>query len=317
MHEHRHDHHHHHDVSGNRLFIAIVLNSIITAAQIAGGIISGSLALLSDALHNFSDVMALLISWFAHRISGKTADGLRTFGYKRAEIVAALFNASVLAGIGVYLVFASVMRLIQPEPVLSEWVVWMGLLGIVVNGGSIFLLEADARANMNIRAAYLHLLGDVLTSVAVVLGGVAIALWDFYWIDPLVSIVIALYLVAASVKLIRESSGVLMQFAPASVDVQEVEKAILADPRIANVHHMHLWRLSDHAVHLEAHLDFCEDLPLSAASGAVEAIERRLLERFEITHTTFQCEFGRQDSKELIVCTPSCVDGSDLRHNTV
>jgi len=297
---HDHHHHHHHDISGVKLFIAIVLNSVITAAQVAGGIIAGSLALLSDALHNFSDVMALLISWFAHRISGKEADKTKTFGYKRAEIVAALFNASVLAGIGVYLIYASIMRLIHPEPVLSNWVVWMGLLGIVVNGGSLFLLEADARSNMNIRAAYLHLLGDVLTSVAVVLGGVAIALWQIYWIDPLISIAIALYLITASAGLIRESAGVLMQFAPASVDLHDVETAICADPAIANVHHIHLWRLSDHAIHLEAHLDFHADRPLSEVSKIVEKIEAMLHARFGITHTTFQSEYGRDDNKNLI-----------------
>lgn len=300
-HDHQHQHHHHHhDLSGVKLLIAIVLNVIITAAQVAGGLISGSLALLSDALHNFSDVMALLISWFAHRISHREADETKTFGYKRAEIIAAFFNASVLAGIGVYLIYASVLRLIHPEPVLSEWVVWMGMLGIIVNGGSILLLERDAHTNMNIRAAYLHLLGDVLTSVAVVLGGVAIALWEFYWIDPLVSIAIALYLIAASIGLIRESTGVLMQFAPASIDACDVERAILAEPEIANVHHMHLWRLSDHAVHLEAHLDFKTDLPISAATRIVEALEKMLRERFGITHTTFQSEYGREDKKDLI-----------------
>jgi len=293
-------HHHSHDIGGGRLLVAVVLNLIITLAQVAGGLLAGSLALLSDALHNFSDVMALLISWFAQRIAHKEADGLRTFGYKRAEIVAALFNASVLVGIGVYLVYASVVRLMHPEPVLASWVVWMGLLGIVVNGGSIFLLEAGARANMNIRAAYLHLLGDVLTSVAVVLGGVAIALWHIYWIDPLISIVIALYLITASVGLIRESTGVLMQFAPPTVDLHAVADAIRSAPAVADVHHMHLWRLSDHAIHLEAHLDFAEDLPLSQATHTVETLEQTLLERFGIAHTTFQCEYGRDDDKSLI-----------------
>ncbi|WP_416768668.1 cation diffusion facilitator family transporter [Sulfurimonas sp. ST-25] len=294
------DHHHSHDISGTKLLIAVALNILITLAQLAGGLIAGSLALLSDALHNFSDVMALLISWFAHRISHKEADSSKTFGYKRAEIVAALFNASVLAGIGVYLVYASVMRLIYPEPVLSSWLIWMGLLGIVVNGGSIFLLESDARGNMNIRAAYLHLLGDVLTSVAVVLGGVAIALWQIHWVDPLISIIIALYLIAASVGLIKESTGVLMQFAPETVDVAAVAETVCGEPAVAGIHHIHLWRLSDHAIHLEAHLDFAENLPLSRATQTVEALEKRLQERFGITHTTFQCEYGRDDDKRRI-----------------
>ncbi len=266
----------------------------------AGGIVAGSLALLSDALHNFSDVMALLISWFAHRISGREAEPKKTFGYKRAEIVAALFNASVLVGIGVYLIYESVVRLIHPEPVLSNWVIWMGLLGIVVNGGSLFLLEADARSNLNIRAAYLHLLGDVLTSVAVVLGGIAIAFWQIYWIDPLISAVIALYLIGASIGLIRESTGVLMQFAPASIDLLDVESAITAQSAVANVHQVHLWRLSDHAIHLEAHLDFKEDLPLSEVCKVTESIETMLRERFGITHTTLQSEYGRDDNKSLV-----------------
>lgn len=302
VHHDHHEQHHHHDLSGRKLFIAIVLNGIITVAQVAGGIIAGSLALLGDALHNFSDVMALLISWFAHRISGKEADRTRTFGYRRAEIVAALFNASVLAGISVYLIYASVVRLIHPEPVLSEWVIWMGLLGIVVNGGSLFLLEADASGNMNIRAAYLHLLGDVLTSVAVVLGGVAIALWQVFWIDPLISIAIALYLIYASLNLVRESTGVLMQFAPDSVDLRELEEAVLAERSVANVHHIHLWRLSDSAIHLEAHLDFRDDLPLSEATRTIERLETLLHARFGIAHTTFQSEYGRDDDKSLIAC---------------
>lgn len=292
--------HHHHDLGGTKLLIAIVLNIIITVAQLIGGIVSGSLALLSDALHNFSDVMALFISWAAHRMAHKEADATKTFGYKRAEIVAALFNASVLVGIGVYLIYESSLRLIDPEPVVSSWVIGMGLLGIVVNGGSIWLLEADAHGNMNIKAAYLHLLGDVLTSVAVVIGGVAIYYWELYWIDPLISILIALYLIIASIGLIRETTGVLMQFAPASVNLNDVESALCAHPAIANAHHMHLWRLDDHAIHLEAHLDFNDDLPLSAATETIEQIEAELREQFGITHTTFQCEYGRSDDKSII-----------------
>lgn len=295
-----HDHHHHHDIGGKKLFIAIVLNVIITVTQIAGGLISGSLALLSDALHNFSDVMALLISWFAHRISRKEANRARTFGYQRAEIIAALFNASVLVGIGIYLIYESIFRLIHPEPVLSSWVIGMGLLGIVVNGGSLLLLEADAHGNMNIKAAYLHLLGDVLISVAVVLGGIAIYVWQIFWIDPLVSIAIAVYLIIASLKLVRETGGVLMQFAPPLVDLRALESAICSHRHIANVHHLHLWRMNDHTVHLEAHLDFAEDIPVSEATRLIETLEAELEDAFHITHTTFQAEFGRDDEKMLI-----------------
>lgn len=293
-------HHHHHDLSGTKLMIAIVLNILITLAQLVGGIVSGSLALLGDALHNFSDVTALFISWAAHRISHRDADKQSTFGYRRAGIIAALFNASALIIIGAYLVYASVMRLLYPEPVLSEWIIAMGIAGIVVNSGSIWLLEADAHGNMNIRAAYLHLIGDVLTSVAVVLGGVAIALWQIYWIDPVVSILIAFYLIAASVGLIRESTGILMQFAPGSVDLDALRRSLMEDTDISDVHQVHLWRLDDHGIYLEAHLDFREDLTLSAATLTLERLESMVEKRFGITHTTFQCEFEREDDKALV-----------------
>lgn len=293
-------HHHHHDLSGTRLMIAIVLNLLITIAQFVGGIVSGSLALLGDALHNFSDVTALFISWAAHRISHKDPDKQSTFGYRRAGIIAALFNASALIVIGLYLIYVSIMRLIDPEPVLSGWVIAMGIAGIIVNGGSIWMLEADAHGNMNIRAAYLHLIGDVLTSVAVVVGGVAIAFWQIYWIDPLVSILIALYLITASVGLIRESTAILMQFTPASVDLDDVQKALTQMPGICGVHHVHLWCLDDHRIHLEAHLDFNEDVTLSVASNTIGQLERMLEIRFNIRHTTFQCEYDRCDDKALL-----------------
>jgi len=294
-------HHHHHDLRGKKLLIAVVLNVAITLAQVVGGIVSGSLALLGDALHNFSDVTALLISWYAHRLSYRKADAVGTFGYRRAQIVAAFVNASVLTGIGFYLIYESVLRLLHPEPVASAWVVGLGLLGVLVNGGSILLLRGDAHGNMNVRAAYLHLFGDVLTSVAVVFGGLAIHFWQLYWIDPLVSVAIALYLIAASLGLVRESTAVLMQFAPPAVDLDALEDAVTAHPAIGNIHHIHLWRLDDRDIHLEAHLDFREDLTLSEATAVVEVLESLLRDRFAVTHTTFQCEFGRDDDKAPIV----------------
>jgi cobalt-zinc-cadmium efflux system protein len=293
--------HHHHDLRGKKLLLTIMLNVAITLAQVVGGIVSGSLALLGDALHNFSDVTALLIGWYAHRLSHKKADAVGTFGYRRARIVAAFVNASVLTGIGVYLIYESVLRLFHPEPVTAGWVIGLGLLGVVVNGGSILLLHAETHDDMNVKAAYLHLLGDTLTSVAVVLGGLAIHFWQLYWIDPVVSVAIALYLIAASLGLVRESTAVLMQFAPPAVDLDALENAVTAHPAIDNIHHIHLWRLDDHDIHLEAHLDFREDLPLSEATTVTEELETLLHDRFAVTHTTFQCEFGRADDKAAIV----------------
>ncbi len=291
---------HHHPVSERNLALAVVFNVVITVVQLVGGVISGSLALLSDALHNFSDVMSLIVSWFANRIATRKADEKSTFGYRRAEILAALFNASALVGIGVYIVYEAVGRMMHPESIDSVWVIWLGLLGVLVNGGSIWLLHHDARGNVNIKAAYLHLSGDLLTSVAVVVGGLLIHFWQIFWIDPLISIGIAIYLIYASAGLIAETVGVLMQFAPEKIDIGKIAEKVEEIPDVRNIHHIHLWRLGEHDIFLEAHIDFDRNLSLEEVTRKTAQIEELLKERFGITHVTLQPEYRRNDSKSLI-----------------
>ncbi len=293
--------HHHHEVSGKNLFITIILNIIITLSQIVGGIMSGSLALLSDAMHNFSDVLALLIAYFANRLSSRPNTSAKTFGYKRAEILAALFNASVLIGIAIFLIIEAFHKLYHPEAIDSLWVIGLGLLSIVLNSISVLLVKNDAHDNMNIKAAYLHLLTDVMTSVAVVGGGILMYYFGLFWIDPLISILIALYLIWASFGLVKESSAILMQFSPSEIDVAELIKVIEEEDDIINVHHIHLWKLDDKHIHLEAHLDFKKDLSLSESNAVIDTLELKLHDIFDIQHTTFQCEFQRDDNKNKIV----------------
>ena len=295
------EHHHHHHVSGKNLFITIILNLFITVSQIIGGVLSGSLALLSDALHNFSDVLALVIAYGANRLSHKENTATRTFGYKRAEIIAALFNTSALMAIALFLIYQSYQKLQNPQSVDSLLVVWLGVLSIFLNAISVLLVKDDAHHNMNIKAAYLHLLTDMMTSVAVVAGGLLMYFYEIYWIDPAVSILIALYLLGASWRLIKSSISVLMQFAPQDIDIREViERIRQTHKSVSNVHHVHLWQLDDHRIHLEAHLDFYEDITLSECSLIIDSLEELLQKDFGITHTTFQCEHNRCSTKEAI-----------------
>ena len=254
--------HHHHEVSGKNLLITIVLNIIITLSQIVGGIFSGSLALLSDAMHNFSDVLALLIAYVANRLAARPHSQTKTFGYKRAEILAALFNASVLIGIAIFLIIEAFHKFYHPEVVNSLWVIGLGILSIVLNAVSVLLIKEDSHENMNLKAAYLHLLTDVMTSVGVVVGGVLMYYFKLFWIDPLVSMSIALYLIWASFGLVKESSAILMQFTPENIDINKLKTTVEAQVEIENIHHIHLWRLNDKEIHLEAHLDFKENLSL-------------------------------------------------------
>ncbi len=297
------EHHHHHPhISGGKLLFSVLLNLLITIAQFVGGILSRSLALLSDALHNFSDVMSLLISYYAHRLSHRPHTVQQTFGFKRAEILAALFNASVLIAVSLYLIVESISRFLEPHEVASGWVMALAALGILVNGLSAWLLHRDADHSLNIRSAYLHLIGDLMTSFAVLGGGAMIYFYGWYWIDPLLSLLISVYLIRSSFGIVRASTGMLMQFAPSDIPVQSILDTVEKFETIESIHHIHLWQLDDATVFLEARLNFREDVRLSDASAIIRDLSHAL-EEIGISHTTFQCETGK-NGREAV--SPAC-----------
>lgn len=300
-HGHDHGHHHHHgDLTGSKLLLTVLLNIVITVSQIAGGLISGSLALLSDALHNFSDVVALVIAYVANRLVKRPSTQDKTFGYKRAEMFTALFNASVLVGIGVLLFIEAIQRLLHPEPIAGGWVIGLALLSVVLNWVSVMLIAKDSEHNTNIRAAYLHLLTDTMTSVGVLISGVLVLWFNIYWVDAVMTMVIALYLMISAWKLLKHTSGVLLLFAPNDIDLDELVAEVDNIDAIDNMHHLHLWQLDDQRIHLEAHLDFKEDITLSESTKVIQQLEANLAERFGINHCNFQAEFNRNDDKQLI-----------------
>src|SRR5690625_2475623 len=210
------------DKRGKKLMLSIILNLVISIAQLVGGIISGSLALQSDALHNFSDVLSLIISYIADRYSRKSASFTKTFGYKRAEIFAAFINAASLLIIGLYLVYESVVRFLNPYTIQTGIVIWLAVLGIVFNGFSAFLLFKDSRANMNMRSAYLHLLTDTAASVAVLIGGLVMKYYGWFWIDSVLTVIIALYLIVMGFDLFKSSFKVLMLFTPSELKLEAI-----------------------------------------------------------------------------------------------
>ncbi len=292
-------HHHDHSISGRKLLFTVILNLIITLAQFIGGLLSGSLALLSDALHNFSDVMSLIISYYANRLSHRPQNIRQTFGFKRVEILAALFNASVLIAVSVYLIIESVDRFLHPQAIASLWVMGLAILGIAVNGLSAWLLHLDAHNNLNIRSAYLHLVGDLMTSFAVLFGGLLMYFYNWFWVDPLLSLLISLYLIRSSYSIVRESTEMLMQFSPAHIPVETIVEKVAAFEAIESIHHIHLWQLNDETVFLEARLNFHEDLSLSMTSSILHDLEHTL-EEIGIGHTTFQCEVGKNGRAAIL-----------------
>ncbi len=298
---HNHSHDHTHVVKGKNLLFSIFLNIGITLAQVIGGLLSGSLALLSDALHNFSDVLSLLVSYIANILSKRDASLKHTFGYKRAEIVAAFVNASTLIIVAVILIIEAVQRFQNPETIDSNLVIWLSLLAIVGNGLSILLLKKDSEANLNMRSAYLHLLTDMMASVAVLAGGLLMKYYQIFWVDSVLTLAIAVYLIIVGYDLLKSATKVLMLFTPSDLALEDIAKKICTIPTIKNVHHIHVWQLNETEIHLEAHVDFTEDIPLSQFDDIMEEIEELLYHSYGINHVNIQPEFGKSDNKDLIV----------------
>lgn len=300
-HKMEHNHIHKHEVRGKNLMYSILLNLTITIAQIVGGIISGSLALISDALHNFSDVLSLTFSLVAHKLSRRKASINNTFGYKRAELIAAFINAITLIIVALFLVYEASTRVFHPEPIKSDLVIWLALLGIGVNGGSVLLLKKDSEHNLNMKSAYLHLLSDMMASVGVLVGGILMKFYGWFWVDSVMTLLIALYLIYISYDLIKSATKMLMLFTPDYIDIKKLVREVHKIKGVNKLHHIHVWNLNDDELHLEAHLDCSEDIKMSEFNVLLEKIEMVLFKKFSINHINIQPEFKKKDPKDFIV----------------
>jgi cobalt-zinc-cadmium efflux system protein len=295
-----HNHDHNHIVNGKNLLFSIFLNIGITIAQAIGGLLGGSLALLSDALHNFSDVLSLLVSYIANILSKRDASLKHTFGYKRAEIVAAFVNASTLIVVAIFLIIEAVKRFQNPEIINSNLVIWLSLLAIFGNGLSVLLLKKDSEANLNMRSAYLHLLTDMMASVAVLIGGLLMKYYEMFWVDSVLTLAIAIYLIIVGYDLLKSATKVLMLFTPSDLALEDIAENICNITQIKNVHHLHVWQLNDAEIHLEAHVDFYEDISISEFDKIIAEIEEIVYHKHGINHINIQPEFGKCDNKDLI-----------------
>ena len=266
-----------------------------------GGIISGSLALISDALHNFSDVLSLVFSLVAHKLSRRKASLNNTFGYKRAELIAAFINAITLIVVALFLIYEASTRLFHPAPIKSDLVIWLAILGIIVNGGSVLLLKKDSEHNLNMKSAYLHLLTDMMASVAVLIGGLLMKFYGWFWVDSLMTLLIAMYLIYVSYDLIKSATKMLMLFTPDYIDIKEIVREVHKIKGVNKLHHIHVWHLNEEELHLEAHLDCSEDIKMSEFNVLLDKVEIVLFEKFHINHINIQPEFKKIDPKDFIV----------------
>lgn len=285
-------HHHHHDHTSTNLLLVTLLNITITVAEIIGGLISNSLALISDAMHNLSDATAILIAWIAGKVARRSPDDRKTFGYKRIEIIAALFNATVLIVITVYLFFEAWKRFSEPSEIKGVVMLVVASVGLIANGISVLILRENSGHNLNVKAAYLHLLGDTLSSVAVILGAVAIIFLKIYWIDPVLTIVIGLYILYETWAIVKEALHILMQGAPEGVKTDTIQSEIESIGGISRAHHIHVWKLTDNIIHLECHAELANNVSVSETSIILQQVKMRLSDKFNIGHVTVQFEYG-------------------------
>ncbi|MGA9236609.1 MAG: cation diffusion facilitator family transporter [Desulfobacterales bacterium] len=305
---------HHHgallqDSSGSRLLVTLAMNLLIPVAQVIGGLLANSVALISDAVHNFSDFTALLISYIAFRIGRKGATAFNTFGYRRAEIMAALINVLLLAGASGIIFYHAVERFFHPQAVNGLVVIILAGVGLVGNGLSAWLLHRDAAHSLNVRGAFLHMVGDLFTSVAVLINGVFLIFYPWYWLDPLLSVLIVVFILKNGWGLLKESTAVLMNATPGHISLEAIREHLCRLPEVLGVHYLHAWQVSSNSTAFSCHV-VVPDQPVSHTEHLTDRIKHELLHRFRIDHPVLQFETASCGQGTLL-CEMACNGETD------
>jgi len=298
-HNHHHGHHHQHktnDSTTGRLWITIALNLIITIAEFVGGLLSNSLALLSDAVHNLNDTISLGISLIARKLSKKKANRDKTFGYKRAEIIGAFINLITLLLVALFLIKEGIERFFEPQPIDGFTMFWVAVIGLLGNFISAALLFRDSKDNLNIKSAYIHILSDGLSSVGVIIGGWLILRYEWFIVDTILTLMIGAYILWHSWHMLGETIDILMEAKPSEIDLGRLKASMLDVTDVCGVHHLHVWRLDENEIMLESHV-VIEEQDLGNMEEIKSMLKRKLQNEFGITHSTLEFEFepcGRQ-----------------------
>jgi cobalt-zinc-cadmium efflux system protein len=277
--------------SEGRLALSLILNLIITLAEVGGGLLSNSLALLSDAVHNLSDASSLGVSWFARRISRMERTPAHSFGFRRAEVLASLVNTVALMGVGCFLLVEAVRKFLHPETISGGIMLGVAVVGLLGNLLTAWLLHADSKDSLNIRSAYLHILMDTLSSVGVILAALLVMAFGWLWLDPLLTLAVSLYVLRESWPLLKTSIHILMQGTPEGVPIDRLIAKIGANSDVRDMHHVHLWTTDGSEIFLEAHVTLCEEAK-NQTDLLLARLSDQLRKEFGITHVTLQFEFA-------------------------
>jgi cobalt-zinc-cadmium efflux system protein len=288
------------EVKSENLLIAAILNFTITLVEIAGGLFSNSIALLSDSLHNFGDSIAIFLAYVSTKISKKSPTNVKTFGFKRLEIMAAMFNGLLMVFICIYLIYEAFERLANPSAINGAIMVVIASIGLLANFFAMSILKEDKEKNLNVKAAYVHLLSDTLSSVAVLLGGILIYYYKVFWIDPILTILISVYVLREAWIILKQAYLILLQATPDELDLAKVKATLESLLEIENVHHIHAWKLNDKEIHFECHVDLRTNLKISETESILFQMKQLLRDIYNIAHTTVQFEYNTCNDKSMI-----------------
>lgn len=289
-HDHGHTGHQHGPANYDRAFaVGIVLNLIYVGFEATFGVLSGSLALIADAGHNLSDVLGLALAWGAAWLSRRHPTERRTYGYRRSSILASLGNAMLLLVAVGAIVLEAARRFADPTPVESGTILWVAAIGVVVNAGTAWLFMSGRKGDINIRGAYLHMVADAGVTVGVIVAALLIGWTGWQWLDPLVSLIIAIVILAGTWGLMRDAVNLSMDAVPGNIDPREVEAYLVGQPGVTEVHDLHIWAMSTTETALTAHL---VRPGMTADDGLLERMREELHHNFGIEHATFQIETG-------------------------
>lgn len=285
-----HHHHDHSDASALKLWGSIALNLIITIAEIVGGLLSNSLALLSDAVHNLNDTISLGIALFARKVSEKDANERKTFGYKRAEIIGAFINLITLVLVALFLVKEGIERFFDPQTIDGLTMFWVAIIGLMGNLITAGLLFKDSKDSLNIRSAYIHIVSDALSSVGVIIGGWLILKYEWYIVDTILTVFIGGYILWHSWHLLRETINILMESKPEHIELEELKERMEAIDHVCGAHHVHVWRLDEKSTLLESHIVILKE-DLGRMEEIKTEIKSMLHDEYGIHHSTLEFEF--------------------------
>ncbi len=268
---------------------SVVATALFVAVEGVAGFHAHSLALLSDAGHNFTDALALVLAWIANYLGSKPANEIKTYGYQRAGVLSAFVNALTLVALAAWILYESVLRLRQPEPVRQDIMIAVAAVGVLLNGGIMWALRSARHHDLNVRSAFVHMLGDALGSIAIIGGGLVIFYTGWVQVDPLLSILIAILIIWTAWDIVRESLNILLEGLPRGLQLKDVVGSMRAVDGVLDVHDLHIWSLGSSTHALSCHV-LLGDVPLSTSDAILRHLNGMLAERFHIAHTTVQFE---------------------------